>query len=141
MRIEKKTFYYQPGQWHQECVVELVPETSSECFYVTEKTIKPIASGMPFVSISCYKFLYNLKKLGFKTFHPFIDESYDLEVDQRQRFEMAISAMESFLQTYENHTDQIQKICDHNRMILQKIRKYPFSNQLGKKLRRFITFA
>ena len=29
-----------------------------------------------------------LKKLGFKTFHPYIDESYDKEVNANKRFSM-----------------------------------------------------
>ena len=32
-----------------------------------------------------------LKELGFKTFHPFIDESYDREPDNLKRFNMIIN--------------------------------------------------
>lgn len=128
------------GPWHHECVIELVPETSCEVFFVTEKTIKPIAAGMPFVMVSCHKFLHRLRKMGFKTFHPFIDESYDLITSHDRRIEMAVESFSAFVKNPEN-LSQIQSICDHNRMVLAKIRNHSWSHQQWKKLRRFITFG
>ena len=127
------------GPWHFESLIEIVPETSSKIFFVTEKTVKPIAAGMPFVIASCEKFLYRLRKMGFKTFHPYIDESYDEEPDLNTRIEMMMQSVDLFLQNPEN-LDRIQEICDHNRQTLKKIRSHSYHNHVRKKLRRFITF-
>ena len=52
---------------------ELFNETLGEVdcddsFYLTQKTIKPIVMGHPFMVLSTKHFLKNLKELGFKTF-------------------------------------------------------------------------
>jgi hypothetical protein len=52
---------------------------------LTEKIFKPIANFQPFLFIAFPGALAELKKLGFKTFHPYIDESYDLENDYKKR--------------------------------------------------------
>ena len=138
--ISKYSAMFCLGPWQDECLIELVPETMSEQFYVTEKTIKPIAAGMPFVIVACQKFLYRLRKMGFQTFHPYIDESYDLETSITSRVEMAVKSFFNFVKNPQN-LEQIQKICNHNRKILHKIRtRYNFENHVWKKLKRFITF-
>ena len=126
--------------WHDSALLELVPETSCDIFFLTEKTIKPIAAGMPFVVMSCVKFLYHLRKLGFKTFHPYIDESYDFEKDQTKRIDMSLKSANDFLANPQN-LDKIQQICDHNRQTLKKIRTYSWSKQIWKKLRKYITLG
>ena len=44
---------------------------------MTEKTWKPILAQQPFILIGQQKHLHTLRKMGFETFQPFIDESYD----------------------------------------------------------------
>ena len=126
------------GPWHYENLIEIVPESSCDIFFLTEKTIKPIAAGMPFVMVSSYKFLYHLRKFGFKTFHPFIDESYDVEPDLQKRITMVMKSAEKFINHNQN-LDELQKICDHNRQVLARILKHTYSSRIWKKLRRFIT--
>lgn len=53
--------------------------------FITEKTEKCFSSGIPFIMVSTPYFLKELKKLGFKTFDRWWDESYDLEEDYVQR--------------------------------------------------------
>lgn len=45
--------------------------------FPTEKTYKPIACKRPFVIFSTPWFLKEFRDLGYKTFHPYINESYD----------------------------------------------------------------
>tara|TARA_Y100001963_G_scaffold41632_1_gene58306 strand:- start:4759 stop:6033 length:1275 start_codon:yes stop_codon:yes gene_type:complete len=45
--------------------------------FMTEKTWKPILAQQPFILIGQQKHLHALRKMGFETFQPFIDESYD----------------------------------------------------------------
>jgi hypothetical protein len=45
--------------------------------YFSEKTFKPIIMGHPFILVARPKSLYYLKKLGYQTFSPYINEHYD----------------------------------------------------------------
>lgn len=58
-----------------------------DCWYMSEKTFKPIANLQPFIIIGSPHTLRELKKLGFKTFNEYWDESYDLETDPFKRFD------------------------------------------------------
>lgn len=54
--------------------------------FLTEKTFKPIKYGQPFVILGTSGSLELLKEQGYKTFSPWIDESYDQEQDVRLRW-------------------------------------------------------
>lgn len=56
--------------------------------FITEKTCKPILSLTPFIVNSSPHYLKFLKKLGFKTFGEWFDESYD--EDMSAEFSMSI---------------------------------------------------
>lgn len=62
--------------------------------YLSEKTWKPIGHLQPFIFMGPAFALVELRKLGFKTFAPFIDESYDIELDPELRFKMIMSEIE-----------------------------------------------
>jgi hypothetical protein len=55
---------------------------------LTEKICKPMINFMPYVFMAFPGALALLRSLGFKTFSPFIDESYDNELDESKRFNM-----------------------------------------------------
>jgi hypothetical protein len=59
--------------------------------YFSEKTWKPIGNLQPFIMMGSWNSLHELKKLGFKTFHPFIDESYDSVVNNEERFSLILN--------------------------------------------------
>jgi len=46
--------------------------------FFSEKTFKPIVTLQPFIMVNYARSLENLRRLGYKTFHPYIDETYDL---------------------------------------------------------------
>lgn len=60
---------------------EVVTETVlfSSCMFISEKVFKPILHKKPFLLLSSVNSLKYLRELGFKTFHPIIDETYDTE--------------------------------------------------------------
>jgi hypothetical protein len=62
--------------------------------YFSEKTWKPIGHLQPFIFMGPAHGLQELKKLGFRTFAPFIDESYDTELDPELRFKMIMAEIE-----------------------------------------------
>lgn len=51
-------------------------DIENNCF-ISEKTFKPIACQHPFIILGSKGVLKNLQDIGYKTFHPYIDESYD----------------------------------------------------------------
>jgi hypothetical protein len=57
--------------------------------FFSEKTAKPLIAKRLFIAFTGYKFLSNLRSLGFKTFDGIIDESYDSEIDDQKRYIMA----------------------------------------------------
>lgn len=62
--------------------------THGEHKSLTEKVFKPIANFQPFLFMAYPGALKMLQSLGFKTFSPFIDESYDDEIDEGKRLNM-----------------------------------------------------
>ena len=61
---------------HFNLVVESDLDGAHE-FFLTEKTIKSLITGMPFVVVSTPYFLQHLRELGFHTYNQLWDESYD----------------------------------------------------------------
>ena len=67
--------------------IHIVTETNFDepGAYFSEKTWKPIINLQPFIMVNYHQGLKYLKEIGFKTFHPFIDESYDDIKDPKVR--------------------------------------------------------
>lgn len=66
-------------KFYDQFFLDLVVETYSmgNTFFPTEKSIRPFIAKTPFITVGPVNFLTNLKKLGFKTFNRWWDESYD----------------------------------------------------------------
>jgi hypothetical protein len=80
-------FYYVPTQ-------DRVYKRSLAPSSITEKTNKPIACCKPFIAFSTPYFLEDARQLGFETFSPYINESYDLETDNQKRLNMIVDEIE-----------------------------------------------
>jgi len=78
-----------------ETEISVVLETvfDDSRIHLTEKSLRPIACGHPFVLAAGPGALEYMRSYGFKTFAPWIDESYDLETDSLKRLEKIIHAM------------------------------------------------
>ena len=72
---------------YADSMLTLVSETTVDegYYYISEKTIKPIGHKHPFIVMGTHGTLAELKKEGFKTFHPFINEDYDLIENMNDR--------------------------------------------------------
>jgi len=74
--------------------VSIISEASfgdvEETCFISEKTFKPIVARHPFIIFGNKYTLRNLQDLGYKTFHPFIDETYD-RLDTWDRLEAVIT--------------------------------------------------
>jgi len=80
-------FYYVPTQ-------DRVYKRGLAPSSITEKTNKPIACCKPFIAFSTPYFLEDVRQLGFETFSPYIDESYDTETDNLKRLNMIVDEIE-----------------------------------------------
>ena len=92
-------FYYVPTQ-------DRVYKRSLAPSSITEKTNKPIACCKPFIVFSTPYFLADVRQLGFETFSPYINESYDIETDNQKRLNMIVDEIERItnLPSNEYHT-------------------------------------
>jgi hypothetical protein len=79
--------------------LETMLDVGEDAVFVTEKTMKPLRNGQILMVVGCAGTLDFLRSFGYKTFSPYIDESYDTETDVRLRWYKVL--------------DQIRKI--HNR--------------------------
>jgi hypothetical protein len=66
---------------------------SGSRLHLTEKTFKAIALEMPFVLVAPAYSLEYLRSYGFRTFEPYIDESYDTIVDPVLRIERVTAVL------------------------------------------------
>jgi predicted nucleic acid-binding protein len=82
---------------HDYCTtaIEVVLETifDYEKIHLTEKTLRSIATGTPFILVGAANALTYLKRYGFETFDPWINEKYDQESNPVTRMQMIIDEM------------------------------------------------
>jgi hypothetical protein len=76
--------------------IEVVLETlfDDSRLHLTEKTLRPIACGQPFILASTHGSLEYLRSYGFQTFGNVWDESYDLIVNPQQRLHAIVDLMQ-----------------------------------------------
>jgi nucleoside-diphosphate-sugar epimerase len=78
---------------------------------ITEKTNKPIACCKPFIVFSTPHFLEDLRTLGYETYAPFINESYDLEEDNHKRLNMIAEEIERISNLPTEQYSELLKNC------------------------------
>jgi hypothetical protein len=103
--------------------IEIVAETDTlTTNWITEKTVKNLYIGKPFIVFSGVGSLAKIRSFGFKTFSPWIDESYDTidnvylrseavkkeidrlaTVDLQELFDNILPILEHNRQTYETY--------------------------------------
>lgn len=88
----------------KHCFLFLNTETwvDNDRLFLTEKSFKPAAIGMPFINLGNPGTLAKMRELGFYTFSPWIDESYDLDLPLQQRIDIVIENLKRLSQ----HTDK-----------------------------------
>jgi hypothetical protein len=75
--------------------IEVVLETlfDDTRWHLTEKTLRPIACGKPFILAATPGSLQYLQDYGFETFAGLIDESYDAITDSKHRLDAIVAEM------------------------------------------------
>jgi hypothetical protein len=106
---------------YQKCAIEVVLETlfDDQRWHLTEKILRPIACGKPFLLVSTPGSLKYLKSYGFKTFGDIIDESYDDISDPLERLQAVVLCMKELslqhIDTKQRVWRQINDISQYNR--------------------------
>ena len=67
--------------WYNHIFVDIVCEkmVTGQTFFPTEKTARPLATKTPFLTMAAPNYIKNLRRLGFRSFGQFWDESYDYQ--------------------------------------------------------------
>lgn len=110
---------YDP-QHYRQCAIDVVLETlyDDQRWHLTEKVLRPIACGKPFVLVSTPGSLKYLQGYGFETFSPWIDESYDDVVDPQQRVHALVKTLKEFSDldptTKQKHLESMLDIAKRN---------------------------
>lgn len=90
-------------------------------FDVSEKTYKVIACGRPFVAFATQGWLEHLRSIGFRTYHPFIDESYDTVKNSKERMLAIVNEIKRLTEldtnSYNNILNSCQQIAQENKKI------------------------
>jgi hypothetical protein len=90
---------------------------------LSEKTFKPIAMKHPFIIVSNKNFLDCIRSLGYKTFYPYIDESYDLIDDDAERLLAIVKEIERLTKMSKDEQETFIKftndICEYNYQVLK----------------------
>jgi hypothetical protein len=111
-----------------ETQISVVLETvfDGSRIHLTEKTLRPIACGHPFVLVAGPGALEYIRSYGFKTFGPWIDESYDSETDSFERMKKIIKSMKQIQQLQgQEQQDFLQSV----RQIAEFNKKHFFSDE------------
>ena len=87
--------------------------------YLSEKIWKPIGHCQPFILAGPSKSLqYIRERFGYKTFHPYIDESYDVVDNDIERIKLIQIEIDKFSKKTKEEKDQflnnIKDICLYN---------------------------
>jgi hypothetical protein len=101
--------------------IEVVLETlfDDTRLHLTEKSLRSIACGQPFILAGTHGSLEYLRSYGFKTFENVWDETYDLVEDPRDRLTQIVSLMQQIV-NWDSYTKSkkmqiAQQIADYNR--------------------------
>jgi len=87
--------------------------------FISEKIWKPIGHCQPFILAGPSRSLQYLRdRFGFKTFHPYIDETYDMVDDDLQRIKLIENEMEKFANKTKEEKieflENVKDICFYN---------------------------
>jgi hypothetical protein len=126
--------------WYSDTYINLVTETFfGKNVFLSEKIFKPLSNLQPFIVLGDYGTLAELKRLGFKTFEPFIDESYDLEIESKNR----INKIEKEIEKLKNKSIEeihewyysIKDILLHNQKHMYSFESYECFEEIFEKIK------
>jgi hypothetical protein len=116
-----------PRNIYNSAYISIIAETEvmtlPDAFFISEKITRPLLVGHPFVVFGCTGYLQCLRDLGFQTFSPWLDESYDLVTDTNKRIASIVDSVEQFSQLNDSQRQQacaeMQPAVEHNRRLVK----------------------
>ena len=98
--------------------------------YLTEKTYKAIKHKHPFILVGAPNSLLYLRQAGFKTFNPFINETYDVETNDDIRMQRIINEIHRLcdmsMSELSDWKSSMNQILEHNYNILHSLPRSPY---------------
>jgi hypothetical protein len=95
--------------------------------FPTEKVYKAIGCRRPFIIFSTPNFLKEFRQLCYKTFQPYIDESYDNIKDDVKRLQAIVQEVERIsklpTEEYNELIDKCELIAKHNITIMLQLKR------------------
>lgn len=86
--VVAETVFYKKG------IPRGMDTNSEDAVFLSEKIFKPFISKHPFILVGIAHSLEVLRGMGYKTFTPYINESYDIEEDDDVRLNMIVAEIE-----------------------------------------------
>ena len=113
--------------------IDVVLETlfDDKRIHLTEKTLRPIACGKPFILVSTPGCLQYLRDYGFETFNEYIDESYDDIQDPLDRLERVVKLMKDISNLSKNKKNTLYQ---QLHQVAQRNKKWYWSDNFARKI-------
>jgi hypothetical protein len=108
---------------------DIVIETATAEYnqrFITEKTLRALALGQPFVVFSGPDSLRYLQGLGFKTYHDLWDERYDTMESSSERFANILKIVHQLIvdpSVFDVNHSKLNEINEHNRNHFRELAK------------------
>jgi len=118
-------FVQQTERVYKNFLIDIVAETftTGDCFFITEKTVRPMLLKKPMIVMGSQDFLGYLRQIGFKTFNDFWDEDYDGFAEQH-RYQKILEIIDYIAQQPIDELvdmyQRMQPILDHNYDLLMR---------------------
>jgi hypothetical protein len=121
------------AQHYHQCAIDVVTETlfDDERLHLTEKILRPIACGKPFILAGTWGSLAYLREYGFQTFGNLIDESYDTVKDPVRRLQAITRVMRDIARM---PGTQRQRIYQSMQTIVKHNQQHFFSDEFATQL-------
>jgi hypothetical protein len=136
LNVNPHWYYPSLGDIHDDSYFSIVSETNfhkNESRFLTEKTFKAVQFKHPFILISPPHSLEFFREKGYKSFYPFVDESYDLEENDEKRLLMVLAETKRLCNLTDGEVEEFvqatKEICDFNYKVLMS--KTKFSTELN----------
>ena len=102
---------YNPQDFAQTRCSIVLETVYDQRIHLTEKTLRPLACGHPFMILNGPGALETIRSYGFKTFQPYINESYDKEQSPTKRMDMVLREMRRINSESEKYQKWIWEGC------------------------------
>lgn len=115
--IDNTMSFISPVEIYRRCRYTIVTETlgKGEQFFFSEKSMKVLFNQRVFVMFGNTFFLQRLRNLGFETFGNIIDETYDSNTIDKERFKLAMQQVHALSWENPDHVYELARpTLEHN---------------------------